>query len=513
MKNKLILIFLVFVMLSVSAFGCGKKTENGGVIPLDIDLNNKPQMNVLLQATGFTNDQVNSDPNAKLIDELTGYKTTYAQLPATEDISSVNLALVNRSPYNVMRVTKTQYNALLANDALLDIKPALEKFGKDMLADINEYSWGVVTKGDGIYGIPEGGAPIKGQENVTDCIVFRKDLLWENGLDVPSTRDEFTEILRFFKQKYGTEYHPFTFNKNHSLIAPIATSFDIYQEWSNVNGKYTFYLEHPNYPAYMEYMTGLMNEGLIDLDVTTQDNIGAMNKMGRGMAVAYAGRVFEMQGIIDTMKANNLLFGDVEDVFGVVGGFLDSKGEVHTYHTGGYTYVNVIPKYMYETAAYTIDYLNKKIIDENFRRIYIGEKDVHYRVTNNGYEPILPAFEEKAISGFFLTGSNQRTDYEYWRCRVSNDIYRPFSIQLNKNADEEGVYNPLRFTNYLEFYDTVGANIEKDARSAAITMMFVEKSQARYNDVVKKWKNEGGAKGTAELNAWCEKNWEGKVKV
>ena len=207
MKNKLILIFLVFVMLSVSAFGCGKKTENGGVIPLDIDLNNKPQMNVLLQATGFTNDQVNSDPNAKLIDELTGYKTTYAQLPATEDISSVNLALVNRSPYNVMRVTKTQYNALLANDALLDIKPALEKFGKDMLADINEYSWGVVTKGDGIYGIPEGGAPIKGQENVTDCIVFRKDLLWENGLDVPSTRDEFTEILRFFKQKYGTEYH------------------------------------------------------------------------------------------------------------------------------------------------------------------------------------------------------------------------------------------------------------------------------------------------------------------
>ena len=180
MKKKLILIFLVFVMLSVSAFGCGKKVEKGGVIPLDVDLNNKPQMNVLLQATGFTNDQVNSDPNAKLIDELTGYKTTYAQLPATEDISSVNLALVNRSPYNVMRVTKTQYNALLANDALLDIKPALEKFGKDMLADINEYSWGVVTKGDGIYGIPEGGAPIKGQENVTDCIVFRKDLVCAN---------------------------------------------------------------------------------------------------------------------------------------------------------------------------------------------------------------------------------------------------------------------------------------------------------------------------------------------
>ena len=44
-------------------------------------------------------------------------------------------------------------------------------------------------------------------------------------------------------------------------------------------------------------------------------------------------------------------------------------------------------------------------------------------------------------------------------------------------------------------------------------MMFVEKSQARYNDVVKKWKNDGGAKGTEELNAWCKKNWEGKVKV
>ena len=97
-------------------------------------------------------------------------------------------------------------------------------------------------------------------------------------------------------------------------------------------------------------------------------------------------------------------------------------------------------------------------------------------------------------------------DYKYWSS-VS------ITSELNKNADVEGVYNPLRFTNYLEFYDTVGANIEKDARSAAVTMMFVEKSQARYNDVVKKWRNDGGAKGTEELNAWCKKNWEGKVKV
>ena len=152
----------------------------------------------MLQGTGRGDDELDTSLPAQSIEKHTGYKDSYSQLPATEITMAVQLAFMNRSPYHAIKVTKEQFNLLLAQDALLDIRPALETYGTYLLENINQANWNVVTYNGGIYGIPEGGSFTKGQYNVVDCMIFREGLLYEAGLDIPETLDEFTAERRHF---------------------------------------------------------------------------------------------------------------------------------------------------------------------------------------------------------------------------------------------------------------------------------------------------------------------------
>ncbi len=524
--KKSLTFMLVCVLCVVTAFSftaCGSKSDNDPVIPLDVNVNapaaEKPTLNIHLQSSGYTETELNKQYAARKISEVTDYNVKYSQLPATGDTEALDLALINRSQYNAIKVTKDQYNKLVQQDALLDIKPALDKFGGDIYDAYYDYSWSIVSKDGGIYGIPEGGPPNKGMTNVVDCIIFRKDLLnaWRKA--IPSTRDEFTSLLRYAKSEKGFSA-PFVFTEEDSLIPAIAVSFDIYQQWTGDNGDYTFYLEHPNYKNYLDYMIGLVNDGLVNMDSLVYDKSDAVRNFAEGKAIAVAVSCYEVDAIIETMVGNGVISSMTvpDTVLGIVGGFKDSKGEVHTYHTGGYAYVTVIPKYMYETAAYTVDHINKKIIKENFMSYYVGEENVHYTVSSGVdgdlvYLPIEGAFDEINASAGFCTGTNPKASPPLWRCRVHNKKYLPFLDALNLNSDEEGTYNPLNFTSELPTYDKVRTVAEGNARTDALNMIFTAKSSNGLSSAVNRWLDGGGRTGKQEIAVWAVDHWEGKVKV
>ncbi len=504
----------VFASVCTAFAGCGE-TNVDPDIPLDVDMNNKPTLNLHMQSAGMSEEEFNAEPTAKLLEELTGYKVNYTQLPSVDDTDALNLAFVNKSQYHAIKVTKAQYNMLMSNDALLNIKPALERYGQDMLKDISEYSWNVVSRDGGIYGIPEGGPPTEGQQNVSSTIVFRKDLLLDEGYSLPTTRDEFTDILRHFKQKYGatdSTYRPLTFTFEDSLIPAIAVSFGIYQEWVKVGNEWKFYVELPQYKEYMEYMTGLYNEGLIDLDAPTQDKAKAMAKFGQGKSVAIALGVWDTNTLYNNLVSNGQAKNSdtATDIIAAIKGFTDPDGvKNRTYHAGGYSYVTVIPKYMHEEAAYTIDHLNKKIKEENFKRMMIGEENVHWIYSGEQYRVIDAAkfAAEKNQAAFFATGINETYYPDYFICRIDGQVVKDFFLYLNENSDEEATYNPLNFTSLLPYYDTVRITLEEWVRDQAMNMMFQKKSTADYDSVVSKFYKDGGTKAKAEIKEWCDINW------
>lgn len=519
MKKRILGCIALLCMLVTLAFaGCGGGTGDA-TIPLDVDFNNKPELSIMLQATGRGDGELDTSLPAQIIEKHTGYKVSYSQLPATEITMAVQLAFMNRSPYHAIKVTKEQFNLLLAQDALLDIRPALETYGTYLLENINQANWNVVTYNGGIYGIPEGGSFTKGQYNVVDCMIFREDLLYEEGLDIPETLDEFTAVLRHFKQKYGASYYPLTIpaqmdgTELAALVPSIAVAFDIYQYWSKVGDEYVYYLDHPNYKAYMEYMIGLYNEGLIDLDVMTQDKTGAISKFGSGDAVCIVTTTEEIPAILSMLRSNGEI-GQNEQNLAVVGGLLDSNGEVHTYHRGGFAYVTVIPRYMNEEAAYTVDWLTRKLYDDCYLELNLGEEGVNYVVNPDGTYSVTNSLSELSMSSYFTTGQiNSAERSQVWFAKIRNQEYYPYFMELNEFADEQGTYNPILFSNHLETYDGNRNVLDTYAREQAMIMIFEDRSVARYEEVLARWKADGGESASQEVTDWCRDNFDGKVKV
>ena len=86
-------------------------------------------------------------------------------------------------------------------------------------------------------------------------------------------------------------------------------------------------------------------------------------------------------------------------------------------------------------------------------------------------------------------------------------------MELNRNADEEGTYNPMNFTTELPSYDKVKAVVEGNALDATLNMIFTHKSTSGLAAAKTKWLNDGGSKGKQELAVWAKDYWEGQVKV
>ena len=250
-------------MTAVAAFAsfaaCGNGGDDQTNINMNIDLNNKIELNVLMPNSGYTIDAVNADYNAKVVEEVTGYKVKYSQLPASDASSSLNTQLIDREPYNAMKLTTSQFADLIANDALLPLDDAIDKFGPVLKDVISEESWDVVTVDGKIYGIPERAS----SDNIENPIVFRQDWLDELNMSIPTTAEEFKEVLVAMKNEYNIA--PLTFDMYTPLIYPISAAFGIYSDWQEyeIDGKkeVRYYMEAPGYADYIDYMADLYKSG------------------------------------------------------------------------------------------------------------------------------------------------------------------------------------------------------------------------------------------------------------
>ena len=138
--KKLLSIVLLIAMLCTSVVAltaCPKPGTSDSDINMNIDLSNKPNLKVLLPNSGKDKNYLNTNSNALLVQELTGYVVDYDQLPADAS-STLNTTFMNKTPYNLIKLTKDQFSDLVKDDALVDITDALAKFAPDILANNSE---------------------------------------------------------------------------------------------------------------------------------------------------------------------------------------------------------------------------------------------------------------------------------------------------------------------------------------------------------------------------------------
>ena len=149
----------------------------------------------------------------------------------------------------------------------MPLDDVLDKFGADLKSAISEESWDVVRVNGKIYGIPERAS----SDNIEYPMVFRQDILNELNLSVPATKDELYNVLKTIKTK--TNMIPLTFDMYTPLVYSVSAAFGIYSNWQEyeVDGKkeIRYYMDAPQYGEYVDFMTKLYSEGLIDSSVST----------------------------------------------------------------------------------------------------------------------------------------------------------------------------------------------------------------------------------------------------
>ncbi len=514
MKNHVLKLLSMVLCLAMvmCLFACGP-TESEYQIDYDIDLSQKPTLNVLMPNSGKSVEAVNSDATAALIEQITGYKAQYTQLPAVDGSKTLNNELMDKRSYQVMKLTKDQFADLVKDDMLVDITDALEVFAPDILANISKESWDVVTVDGRIYGIPERAS----SDNIENCIVFNQDLLLQNNLDIPVTLEEFENTLKVLTQAIGRP--ALTFDKYTPLVYSISSAFGIYSNWQEyeVDGKtqVLYYMNAPRYQEYVDYMHKLYAAGYIDVETGTNTAADAINRFTNGEAACFAGSLWSVPSIVAGMTAKGTISdvessGTLENYLGYLRGLkANASDPEYIYRASGYTYITAIPFYEAANAGYALDWMNSKIKDTegayNFRSIVLGEEGVHWTYNpEEGYLPISENFSEKDDSSYYLTGSNENKYTEYWKARVRKqpELFRAWSI-LMQDADQVGKYNISDFIPPIDDYNSNRSAIEEYAQDQFYIMM--KDGTGKIAEYLQKLNaQQGGKKATDAINEWYE---------
>lgn len=508
LKNMLAIVLAAATFSSLAA--CSKNDEDYG-INMDIDLNNKIDLNILMPNSGYTVEEMNADGNAAVVEEVTGYHVNYSQLPSTNASSSLNTQMVAREQYNAIKLTSAQFSDLVAQDVLLPLDDALDKFGADLKSAISEESWDVVRVNGKIYGIPERAS----SDNIEYPMVFRQDILNELNLSVPATKDELYNVLKTIKTQ--TNMIPLTFDMYTPLVYSVSAAFGIYSNWQEyeVDGKkeIRYYMDAPQYGEYVDFMTKLYSEGLIDSSVSTNASADCVLKFSSGKAAAISTSLWSVSAIVSGLESNKIISSTQaaatqENTLAYLRALENKNGEEKVYRKSGYTYITAIPFYMAENAGYAIDWMNSKVIDtaekHNFRDIVIGKENYHWTYNpSTGYAPLSDHFSEKDTASYYLTGTNESVYTQYWLARVKKqkELYRAWS-EMMQDADEVGVYNVVDFAPPIADYTSTRGNIELYAQDQFYVMMVTDKGTGNLASYLKKFKDDGGSKATKAINEW-----------
>lgn len=425
-------------------------------------------------ASGVETLEFNNSPSAQLVKEHTGYDVTYDQAPAdpTDAQTAITNIFLVKSDYQAVKVTKAQFYTLLELDALADITEYVNA-STNLKTQISQFGWDTATKDGKIYAIPQKNA----MSANSVAISYRLDWLNEYnaanpGSEIPVPSEEngysmslsdFKAMLTYFATKVPQGGRAMAVDTNGVFLENILPAFGIYQDWADVNGELTYAINQPGFENYIAYIKDLYDSGLIQYQATANDS-GVVKSLqaqtvGAGRVAHWNANTIEASETAKTNENIGYITALVPD---------DKKGDasaVRVYAAEGYAYYTVIPKYATaEQAAAVIDFADKKLDEEFFRKLVLGEEGVTYTVEDGQYYPILPNFDEsQGLADKFIDGTREEDYAKYWLCRTrkTEAQNKMFSI-ANFNIENTGIQNPTAIMPPISDFDTyyIGAHTE-----------------------------------------------------
>lgn len=250
---------------------------------------------------------LNDHPVIQQIEEETGINLEFMHPPVNDDGTFFNTTIASGEWPDLFYTDKFQttypggVEGAMDDNILINVNDLVAEYAPNFLAMVEAYDEGTGYISTGIYG--DNGAIIKlGSMFLAPYVdarvhygpMVRADLLEDYGLEAPVTLDEYTNVLRTFKEN-GIEVplalcNIFSqsgfYNSNF-----ISSAFGVtWNDFQLVDGEVEYSMMLPGYRELLEFLNGWANEGLIDRDSvnrTLDDCLTVFENGTAGMIVSH----------------------------------------------------------------------------------------------------------------------------------------------------------------------------------------------------------------------------------
>ena len=479
------LTFLLALSLLTLASCDIESLNNGAVINLDIDLNNKIELRTLYPNSGMSNSDFASSRTTKYFEELTGYKVIYEQALSDQTTIVQNISYA-KQPYHMLKLESGTYMATVSEDYYVDLKPALEKYGQNLLKTIPQEAWDAVTLDGKIYAIPEIGFG----QMISCALVWNMRQLNEVGITkVPETFSEVHDAFIALQAHYDSneQYHAFAMQSAQAYIEPLAAAFGLNKDfYVNEEGKVTHVMYHEKYDDYITWLYNLVQGGVISREWQGYSGTNIIEQFARGNLGCAFMPYWNINTLVSSLAANKD-YENEEEARASLAWTLHVKGdgshgtEVQDkpkslyYENIGY-YITV-PAHMAEYGAYVIDWCDKRITEDGFLGYRLGDLGVHYNYTEASnpnaikvnikgeekYIELLPKYDTDILpTSMYQTGVHPGVAKELWI--LSERSYKCWEILVDTDFDNI-VGNAIAMAPYIKGW----SEIDIDCRSWVLT--------------------------------------------
>ncbi|MBP1965520.1 extracellular solute-binding protein [Paenibacillus aceris] len=218
-----------------------------------------------------------------------------------EDIykDKISIAMADSAQYDLILFDNGKdavFTNYVKQGAFYDLTPYMKD--KNNLNLIPEITWSQTKIDNKVYGIPRPRQLYSAQ----GAFLYRKDWLDKYSLKKPETVEEFTQVLKTFKEKDpaggGKTIPLLTYATNTYVVfdwlASVQYAFGMPNAWTIDNGVPKFAIQSEGYIKYLEWLKSAWASGLIEKNATVLKSQQAVEKWTQGIAGVKANHVGEL---------------------------------------------------------------------------------------------------------------------------------------------------------------------------------------------------------------------------
>jgi putative aldouronate transport system substrate-binding protein len=448
----------------------------------------------------------NTYPVAKFLEDKTGYKVKYDMMPQDKPQDKLNILIASGEPYDAVTTGgSTDFKALYADyakkGALTDLGPLIDKYGPNIKAVVDPKVLEAAKVDGKIYAIPTSTISFAGQS-----LYIRQDWLEKVGMKAPTTLDELVAVLKAFKEKdpgaNGDKNIPLTFS-NGTFAVPfvdnIVGAFGMANYWNDVNGKLTPRVLDPAYKDYVSFMADLFKQSLIDKEFAANKDATGREKFTSGKAGMILLHWADVPVITDALVKN---IPTAKAAF--IPTLKGKDGKTGLSAAAGFDRITFIPKASKHPED-AIKWMNAKLEKDTFRTMAIGEENKHYTFKDGAYTPIQPIFtDERNRANNFLTGTDDKNYPTYWQARVRKDmrLFDAWNFMNTVQPANTRIADPLGLAPFMPEFSKNFQQLNILANDYTTKLIFGAEPMTGIEAFQQKFKTSGGDASYKEVNDW-----------